>query len=250
MLNGKVAIITGAGSGFGKGIAERFAKAGAAVVANDLRESSLNEVLPGLVSASKESIGVAADVSTSDGVDKIVDAALQKFDRIDVLVNNAGYTHVNSSLLDVSEADLNRVIDVNIRSIYYFVRRVVPQMREKKGGSIVNIGSVGALRPRPGLGWYCAAKGAVNTLTKVMAVEFADHNIRVNCICPAAGDTGMMQASLGEDTPERRARVLGTIPLGRFATPADIASMAVFLSSDEAAFITGGIFPVDGGRSV
>jgi 3-oxoacyl-[acyl-carrier protein] reductase len=249
-LEGKVAIITGGGSGFGEGIVRKFAAEGAAIVVNDLRSDATDAVVGSLSNAKCNVIGVSGDVSSGTIVERIVETALKRFGRIDILVNNAGFTHTNQSLLTVTEADFDKVFNVNVKSIYHFTRRVVPVMKDQGGGCIINIGSVGALRPRPGLGWYCAAKGAVNTLTKVMAVEFAPDNIRVNCICPAAGDTGMMLPSLGEDTPEKRARVLSSIPLGRFATPSDIATMAAFLSGDDTNFITGGIFPVDGGRSV
>jgi len=249
-LEGKVAIITGGGSGFGEGMVRKFAAEGAAIVVNDLRADATDAIVGSLSNEKCNVIGVSGDVSSGTVVEQIVETALKRFSRIDILVNNAGFTHTNQSLLTVTEADFDKVFNVNVKSIYQFTRRVVPVMKDQGGGCIINIGSVGAIRPRPGLGWYCASKGAVNTLTKVMAVEFAPDNIRVNSICPAAGDTGMMLPSLGEDTPERRARILSSIPLGRFATPSDIATMAVFLSGDDANFITGGIFPVDGGRSV
>jgi 3-oxoacyl-[acyl-carrier protein] reductase len=249
-LAGKVAIVTGAGSGFGEGIARRFAAEGALVAVNDLRAPATDNVVRAIEAAGGKAIGVPGDIASSKAVSEIVAEAMARLGRVDVLVNNAGYTHTNQSLITVTEDDFDRVFDVNVKSIYHFIRSIIPIMRKQGGGSIINVGSIGAIRPRPGLGWYCASKGAVITLTKTMAVEFAPDRIRVNCICPSAGDTGMMLSSLGEDTPERRARVLGTIPLGRFATPEDVANMAAFLSSDEASYLTGGIFPVDGGRGV
>lgn len=249
-LNGKVTIITGAGSGFGRGTALKFAAEGAHVAVNDLSPATTEATVAAITASGGRAIAVPGDVSSAAAVSEITAKTLDGLGRIDVLINNAGYTHSNQSLLTVSEADFDKVFDVNVKSIYHFVRSVIPAMRKQGGGSIINVSSVGAIRPRAGLGWYCAAKGAVITLTKTMAVEFAPDRIRVNCICPAAGDTAMMQPSLGEDTPERRARVLGTIPLGRFATPEDVANTAAFLSSDEADYLTGGIYPVDGGRGV
>lgn len=249
-LAGKVAIVTGAGSGFGEGIARRFAAEGALVAVNDLRASATDNVVRAIEAAGGKAIGVSGDIASAKVVEEIVAETMARFGSVDVLVNNAGYTHTNQSLLTVTEDDFDRVFEVNVKSIYHFIRSVIPVMRKQAGGSVINVGSIGAIRPRPGLGWYCASKGAVITLTKTMAVEFAPDRIRVNCICPSAGDTGMMLSSLGEDTAERRARVLSTIPLGRFATPEDVANMAAFLSSDEASYLTGGIFPVDGGRGI
>lgn len=249
-LAGKVAIVTGAGSGFGEGIARRFAAEGALVTVNDLKAPATDAVVRSIEAAGGKAIGVSGDIASAKVVEEIVAETMARFGSVDVLVNNAGYTHTNQSLLTVTEDDFDRVFEVNVKSIYHFIRSVVPIMRKQGGGSIINVGSIGAIRPRPGLGWYCASKGAVITLTKTMAVEFAPDRIRVNCICPSAGDTGMMLSSLGEDTAERRARVLSTIPLGRFATPEDVANMAAFLSSDEASYLTGGIFPVDGGRGI
>jgi 3-oxoacyl-[acyl-carrier protein] reductase len=249
-LAGKVAIVTGAGSGFGEGIVRKFAREGAKVAINDLNPSATESVVKAITSEGGFAVGVSGDVSSAKVVSKIVAAAMDAFGKIDVLINNAGYTHTNQSLLTVTEDDFDRVFSVNVKSLYHFNGEVIPKMRTQGGGVIINVGSIGAIRPRAGLGWYCASKGAVITLTKTMAVEFAPDRIRVNCICPAAGDTGMMLPSLGQDTPERRSRVLSTIPLGRFTTPEDVAAMACFLSSDEASYVTGGIFPVDGGRGV
>ena len=246
----KATIITGAGSGFGAGMARKFAAEGAMVVVNDLNPSAADETVQSIHASGGKAVCADADVSSAKGVAKVVAQAMEHYGRIDVLINNAGYTHTNQSMLTVSEDDFERVFSVNVKSIYHFTRAVVPRMREAKGGSIINIGSVGAIRPRPGLGWYCGAKGAVITLSKVMAIEFAPDGIRVNCICPAAADTGMMLPSLGEDTPERRARVLSTIPLGRLATPEDVAGMAAFLASEEGTFLTGGVYLVDGGRAI
>ena len=249
-LAGKATIITGAGSGFGAGMARMFAAEGAMVVVNDLNPTAADEVVGAIRAGGGQAVAASSDVSTAAGVADVVAQAKSHYDRVDVLINNAGYTHTNQSLLTVSETDFDRVFSVNVKSIYHFTRAVVPLMRASKGGSIINVGSVGAIRPRPGLGWYCGAKGAVITLSKVMAIEFAPDDIRVNCICPAAADTGMMLPSLGEDTPERRARVLSTIPLGRLATPEDVAGMAAFLASAEATFLTGGVYLVDGGRAI
>ncbi|MGV6873475.1 SDR family oxidoreductase [Pseudochelatococcus sp. B33] len=249
-LSGKVAIVTGAGSGFGEGIARLLAKRDAFVTVNDLVASSAEKVAADITAAGGKAIAVAGDVSERDSVNHIVERTKAAHNRIDVLVNNAGYTYSAQSMLTVSTEEFEKTFDVNVRSVLFFVQAVVPIMAEQGGGSIVNIGSVGAIRPRAGLGWYCASKGAVITATKAMAVELADRNVRVNCICPAIGETGMLEPSIGEDTQENRARVLSTVPLGRFCTPADIAAMAAFLATDEASYITGAVLPVDGGRSV
>jgi len=249
-LSGKVAIVTGAGSGFGEGIAKLLAKHGAFVTVNDLIASSAERVASDIIAEGGKAIAIAGDVSERDSVNHVVERTKQAFNRIDVLVNNAGYTYSAQSMLTVPTEEFEKTFDINVRGVFFFVQAVVPIMVEQGGGSVINIGSVGAIRPRAGLGWYCASKASVIAATKAMAVEFADRNVRVNCICPAIGDTGMLEPSIGKDTQENRARVLSTVPLGRFCTPADIAAMVAFLATDEASYITGAMLPVDGGRSV
>jgi 3-oxoacyl-[acyl-carrier protein] reductase len=180
----------------------------------------------------------------------MVYAAKSAFGRVDIMVNNAGYTHANGDLLHVDEQTFDLINAVNMKAIYFSTLAVVPIMERQGGGVIITTASTAGLRPRPGLTWYNASKGWAITATKSMAVELAPRNIRVNCLCPVAGETGMLARFMGEDTPERRAQFKSVIPLGRFSTPLDIANAALWLASDEAAFITGVALEVDGGRCV
>ncbi len=246
-LQNKVAIITGAGSGFGEGMARRFVAEGARVVVNDIHEANGRRVAADLGKAAKF---IKADVSKAADVRSLIEAALAAYGRIDILVNNAGYTHRNQPLLDVPEDVFDRIFAVNVKALYLTTLAVVPVMRRQGGGSILNTASTAGLRPRPGLTWYNASKGAVITMTKSMAAELAPDRIRVNCLCPVAGETGMLADFMGADTPENRARFRASVPLGRLSTPEDIANAALYLSSDEANFITGVALEVDGGRCI
>lgn len=246
-LEGKVAVITGAASGFGEGMARRFAEEGAKIVVADLNMEGADRVA-GEIGAN--AVAVKTDVALRSGIDAMVDAAMQHFGRIDVMVNNAGYTHRNGDLLGVDENTFDLIFAVNMKAIYHATQAVVPIMEKQGGGSIITTASTAGLRPRPGLTWYNASKGWAITATKSMAVELAPKNIRVNALCPVAGETGMLASFMGEDTPEIRARFKSVIPLGRFSTPLDIANAALWLASDEAEFITGVALEVDGGRCV
>ena len=187
----------------------------------------------------------------ADDVRRVVERTREAFGTPHILVNNAGTTYRNQSSLDVDEAEFDRVFRVNVKSIYHFVRAAVPLMRDAGGGVILNVGSTAGIRPRPGLTWYNASKGAVNLMSKSLAVEFAPWKIRVNAICPVIGETGLLEAFMGlPDTPENRAKFIATIPLGRLSRPSDIAAAALYLASDEAEFVTGIELPVDGGRTV
>lgn len=247
-LKNRVAIVTGAASGFGAEIARQYVAEGAKVAVADIDAAGAKAIAAQLGEAA---IAVACDVSKRADVDAAVAATLARFGRIDIAVNNAGFTHRNQPLLDVDEATFDRVFDVNVKSIFHMVHAVVPLMRGQKGGVILNVGSTAGMRPRPGLTWYNASKGAVNLMSKSLAVELAPDNIRVNAICPVMGATGMLEAFMGmPDTPENRSRFIATIPMGRLSEPRDIARAAVFLASDDAGFVTGVEFPVDGGRTV
>lgn len=247
-LKDQVAIVTGAASGFGAEIARRYALEGARVVIADLNESGAQKVAAEIGSAA---IAIKCDVSKRADIDRAVKLARDHFGEIDIVVNNAGFTHKNQAFLDVDENTYDRCFDVNVKAIYHMINAVVPSMRTKKSGCIINIGSTAGLRPRPGLTWYNASKGAANLLSKSLAVELAGDNIRVNVICPVMGDTGMLGDFMGvPDTPENRARFIATIPMGRLSVPQDIANAAVFLASDEASFLTGLELPVDGGRTI
>lgn len=246
-LKGKVAVVTGAASGFGEGMAKRYAEEGAKIVVADLNKKGADELAD---SIGENAIAVQVDVSRKQDVDQMIAAAMDRFGRIDIMVNNAGFTHRNGSLLDVSEDNFDLIAAVNMKAIYYSTLAVVPIMERQGGGSIITTASTAGLRPRPGLTWYNASKGWAITATKSMAVELAPKNIRVNCICPVAAETPMLGLFLGDDTPERRAQFKATIPLGRFSTPLDIANAALWLASDEATFITGVALEVDGGRCI
>jgi 3-oxoacyl-[acyl-carrier protein] reductase len=247
-LLGKVAIITGSGSGFGEGIARLYAKEGARVVIADINADAARRVAAGIGS---NALMMQTDVSSRADIDTLIATTLEQFGSVDIVVNNAATTHKNQPMLDVDEETFDRIFNINVKSIYYMTQAVVPVMRKQGQGVILNIGSTAGIRPRPGLTWYNATKGAVNLLSKSMAVELGAENIRVNAICPVMGVTGMFELFMGApDTPENRAKFSSTIPMGRFCKPEDVAAAALYLASDAANFITGVEFPVDGGRTI
>ena len=244
-LQGKVALVTGAGGGFGEGIARLFAAEGARVVCADLRGDAAERV-----AAEIEGVAVAGDVSQGSDVQRMVEAATERLGGLDIVVNNAGTTHRNQPLLNVDEAGFDRVYAVNVKSLYWMAQAAVPVFRRQgRGGSIVNVSSTAGIRPRPGLVWYNGSKGAVNIITQCLATELAPDKIRVNAVCPVIGATNLLEDFMGApDTPENRARFLATIPLGRMSTPADIANACLWLAEDASNFVTGVLLPVDGGR--
>lgn len=247
-LKDKVAIVTGGGSGFGEAIASRFAEEGARVVVVDLRGEAAARVANGIGAAA---MALTADVSCADDVSAVVEETCKEMGPPDILVNNAGTTHRNQPLLETDEASFDRVFAVNVKSIYHFVRAVAPKMRDSGGGVILNVGSTAGIRPRPGLTWYNASKGAVNLMSRSLGVELAPWKIRVNALCPVAAETPLLEPLLGvPNTPENRQKFISSIPLGRLCRPSDVAAAAVFLASDEAEFITGVEFPIDGGRTI
>jgi len=247
-LQGKVAIVTGAAGGFGEGIAKRFVAEGARVLIVDLDATKAQTVASALGANAKAQ---KCDVSKGADVRAAVGACVDAFGAPDIVVNNAGTTHRNQWMLDVDEATFDRVFDVNVKSIFHMAHAVVPMMRERKSGVIINVGSTAGIRPRPGLTWYNASKGAVNLMSKSMAAELGPFNIRVNAICPVMSATGMIELFLGvPDTPENRAKITAGIPLGRMSTPEDVAEAALYLASDAGRFITGIELPVDGGRTI
>ncbi len=250
-LENKVAIVTGGGSGFGKGIAELFAAEGAAVVVADINGQAAGQVAEGITAAGGRATAAQTDVTKRSEVAAMVAAASETYGRLDILVNNAGAAHRNKSMLEVSEEEFDRIYDVNVKAIYLAALEAVPVFRSQGGGCIINTSSTAALRPRPGLTVYNGSKGAANVMTKSMAVELAPDAIRVNAICPVIGETGLLETFMGvPDTPENRKRFEATIPLGRFSTPADIAQAALYFAADEAGFITGVCMEVDGGRCI
>ena len=248
-LAGKVAIITGAGSGFGTGMAEAYIREGAKVIVADINAEAGERVAKSLGANAK---AIATDVANGVSVRAMVQACVDSFGVPDIVINNAGTTHRNQPMLQVDEQTFDRVFNVNVKSIYHMAHAVVPVMRARgKGGLIINVGSTAGIRPRPGLCWYNSSKGAVNLLSKAMAVELAPDKIRVNALCPVMGATALLEDFMGmPDTPENRARFLSTIPLGRLCEPKDMAAAAVFLATDAAEFLTGLEMPIDGGRTV
>jgi 3-oxoacyl-[acyl-carrier protein] reductase len=249
-LKDKVAIITGGGSGFGEGMARRFAAEGARVIVNDINAEGGERVAGVIRQQGGDARFVRADVAKAGDVKAMVKAAVDAHGRVDIMVNNAGYTHRNRPLTEVDEATFDRIFAVNVKAIWLAALEVIPVFRDQGGGAILTTASTAGLRPRPGLALYNASKGAAITLTKAMAVELAPDRIRVNCLCPVAGETAMLADFMGADTPENRAKFKASIPLGRLSLPADIANAALYLCSDEAEFITGVALEVDGGRCI
>lgn len=250
-FDGKTVVVTGAGGGFGEGIAKRFARMGGQVIVVDIRGEEAERVAREIATDGGKALPVAADVTRNADVGRVAATAAQHFGQTDILVNNAGVTHKNRPMLEIDEATFDRVFAINVKSIYLTACHFVPHMIARGGGSIVNIASTAGIRPRPGLTWYNGSKGAAITLTKSMAAELAPQRIRVNAINPVMGETGMLADLLpGEDTAEVRGRIVATIPLGRMSLPRDIANAVTFLASEESDLITGACLEVDGGRCV
>lgn len=246
-LRDKVALVTGAGSGFGEGIARTYAREGACVVIADIREQAARDVA---ASIGANAMAIRCDVSRRTDVAASVRATLDAFGRLDILVNNAGIAHARAPLTDVSEEEFDRILAVNVKSIFLFAQEAVPVLRRHGGGVIINVGSSAGLRPRPGLTWYNASKGAVNVMSKSMAVELAPDRIRVCALAPIIGETALLPTFMGGDTAELREKFRASVPLGRLSTPQDVANAALFLASDEAEFLTGVVLEIDGGRCV
>lgn len=251
-VQNKSIIVTGAGSGIGEGIARRLAAEGGRVLVNDINAQAGQRVAADIRAAGGEAVFFQADVTKSKDVEAMVQEAVQCFGRLDVVVNNAGWTHRNRPMLEVSEEDFDKVYAINVKSIYLSAIHAVPALRKAGGGSFINIASTAGLRPRPGLTWYNGSKGAVITTSKSMAAELGPDNIRVNCINPVFNpDTGLAAEFAGGPVDDaRRAKFLATIPLGRFSTALDVANAALYLASDEAAFVSGVCIEVDGARCV
>ena len=249
-LEGRIAIVTGAASGFGAGIARRFAEEGARVVVNDVNEAGAQAIAGEITGRGGSALACAGDVSRDADVARLVQFALTRCGGLHVVVNNAGTTHRNQPMLDVAEDMFDRIYAVNVKSLYLTAKHAVPHFRRQRDGVFITIASTAGVRPRPGLTWYNGSKGAAIVTSRSMAAELAPDNIRVNVINPVAGETGLLAEFLGEDTPQRRAQFLASIPLGRLSQPSDIATAAVFFASDEAAFVTGACLEVDGGRCI
>jgi 3-oxoacyl-[acyl-carrier protein] reductase len=247
-LNGKTAIVTGGASGFGAGIVAKFVTEGARVMIADINGVAAAEMADEI---GAQAIAQTVDVSNGASVQAMADAALAAFGHVDILINNAGITHLPAALEDVSEDDFDRVFNVNMKSVYLTARALVPHMKQRQQGAILNVASTAGVSPRPRLNWYNASKGWMITATRTMAVELAPEGIRVNAINPVAGETPLLKSFMGgQDTPDIRAKFLSTIPLGRFSQPEDMGNAACFLCSDEASMITGVAMEVDGGRCI
>lgn len=244
-LSGKTAIITGGASGFGAGIVRKFIAEGATVMIADINGDAAQAMADEV-----EALACTVDVANSDSVKALTETAIAKMGHIDILVNNAGITHLPAPMEDISEEDFDRVLAVNAKSVYLTAKHIVPHMKSRGTGAILNVASTAGVSPRPNLNWYNASKGWMITATKAMAVELAPQGVRVNAINPVAGETPLLKSFMGEDTPEIRAKFISTIPIGRFSTPEDMGNAACFLCSEEASMITGVAMEVDGGRCI
>jgi len=247
-LQGKTALVTGAASGFGRAIARRFAREGAQVAVVDLNAEGARAVAAEIGDAA---IAVACDVADGAQVASCFNDTVQAFGKVDVVVNNAGWSHPNQPLLDVDYQTFRKVYAINVDSIFHMTHAALPHWRQIGGGVMLNVGSTAGIRPRPGLTWYNSSKGAVNLMTRSLAVELAPDKVRVCALAPVMGVTGLLETFMGmPDTPQNREKFLATIPLGRLCEPEDMANAALFLASDEAEFLTGVVLEVDGGRTI
>ena len=244
-LKNKIAIVTGGGSGFGTGIVKKFIKEGAKVVVADINLENAKKV-----AMDTGGFAVEVDVSNSLSFKNLVDKTLEKFGKIEIMVNNAGITHLPNSMENISEAEFDKIFAVNSKSVFFSAKYLVPKMTSIGDGNILNVASTAGISPRPNLSWYNATKGWMISATKAMAIELASKKIRVNALAPVAGETPLLKSFMGGDTPEKREKFLSTIPIGRFSTPNDMGNAACFLCSEEASIITGVVLQVDGGRCI
>lgn len=244
-LKNKIAIVTGGGSGFGAGIVKKFIQEGAKVVVADINFENAKKV-----AMDTGGFAVEVDVSNSLSFKNMVDKTLEKFGKIEIMVNNAGITHLPNSMENISEAEFDKIFAVNSKSVFFSAKYLVPKMTSIGGGNILNVASTAGISPRPNLSWYNATKGWMISATKAMAIELASKRIRVNALAPVAGETPLLKSFMGGDTPEKREKFLSTIPIGRFSTPNDMGNAACFLCSEEASMITGVVLQVDGGRCI
>ena len=244
-LKNKIAIVTGGGSGFGAGIVKKFIQEGAKVVVADINLENAEKV-----AMDSGGFAVEVDVSNSLSFKNMVDKTLENFGKIEIMVNNAGITHLPNLMENISEAEFDKIFAVNSKSVFFSAKYLVPKMTSIGGGNILNVASTAGISPRPNLSWYNATKGWMISATKAMAIELASKRIRVNALAPVAGETPLLKSFMGGDTPEKREKFLSTIPIGRFSTPDDMGNAACFLCSEEASMITGVVLQVDGGRCI
>jgi len=249
-LENRTAVVTGAASGYGAGIARRFAAEGARVACVDINRNAAADVATSIDATGGRAIAIECDIASGDSVQRMVEEVVAAFGGFDTLVNNAALTQRPARIAKIPEHDLDRLLAVNVKSLYHMAVHALPVLRKGGGGVVINVASVTAIRPRPGMTWYNATKAAMINITQTMAAELAPDRIRVNAIAPVAGRTPMLESMFGEDVDAGVDRVLATIPLGRLAEPEDIAGAAVYLASDDASLVTGIVLPVDGGRLV
>jgi 3-oxoacyl-[acyl-carrier protein] reductase len=250
-LENKTAIVTGGASGFGAGIAQRFAHEGASVIVADINDTEGESIANEIRDSGGDAVYVHADVTSRSDTKQMISAAVEHSGQLDILINNAGFSHSNKMFTEVTDEEFDLVYNVNVKAVYIAIQEAIPVFKRQGHGCIINTSSTAALRPRPGLAVYCSSKGAVSNLTKALAVEYASDQIRINALCPVIGETGMLETFMGvPDTVENRKKFEATIPMGRFSTPSDIAAAALFFASDDASFITGVTMEVDGGRCV
>ncbi|OAP57933.1 hypothetical protein AYL99_08671 [Fonsecaea erecta] len=252
-LEGKVAIITGAGSGFGEAIAHGFVQEGAKVLVADIAVASGQRVVEEIANkkypGNGEAVFLDFNVTKRSDWERGLELAKSKFGKLDIVVNNAGTTYRKQPSLEVSEADFDKIIAVNIKSVYLSVSVIMPYFVSLKSGVFLGTSSVAGTRVRPGQVFYGGTKGFMNTVTQGLAAEYGPDGIRVNSICPLRGATGLLEMFSGvPDTPEERAKFALSVPLRRMSEPNDIKNAAIYLASDEAAFVSGVNLPVDGGR--
>ncbi|MEL7259583.1 MAG: glucose 1-dehydrogenase [Pseudomonadota bacterium] len=246
-LEGKTAIVTGGGSGFGAGICRKFAAEGARAMVVDVNLDGAQAIADEIGNGA---LAQRTDVGNSDDVAALATAAREAFGELDILVNNAGITHLPGPMDEITEEDFDRVLAVNAKSVFLTAKHIIPAMKARGQGAVLNVASTAGVSPRPRLSWYNASKGWMITATRSMAVELAPVGVRVNALNPVAGETPLLKSFMGEDTPDVRAKFLSTIPIGRFSTPEDLGNAACFLCSDEASMITGVCMEVDGGRCI
>lgn len=247
----KIAIVTGAASGFGAGIAKRFSREGASVILADIDDSKGEAIAAEIQACGGKAEYAHADVASRSAISDLIHHTSKLHGKLDILVNNAGFSHSNKPFTEVDDDEFDRIYEVNVKAIYIAIQEAIPIFKRQGSGCVINTSSTAAIRPRGGLAVYCSSKGAVSTLTKSLALELASYQIRVNALCPVLGETGMLETFMGvPDTPENRKKFEATIPMGRFSTPEDVANAALFLASDDASFITGIEMEVDGGRCV
>ncbi len=246
-LVGKTAIVAGAASGIGLGISEKFLAEGAKVLMANINGEAVADQASCL---GKMAIAMHTDVASSAATAQMHDASQTALGAVDIIVNNAGVTHLPDPLEDISEKDFDRVFAVNCKSIYLISRAFVPALKARRNGMILNIASTAGVSPQPNLSWYNSSKDWVNTATRTMAVELAPFGVRVNALNPVAGETPLLTSFMGEDTPKMRAKFLSTIPLGRFSTAKNMSNAACYLCSNETSMVTGACMQIDGKRYI